>query len=140
MNIRQKLRISFFSLLFTGTLLGAALVVLAVQNVRRIEQIVKVYDVLQLKSLKLRFDMILMSDGMRGYMLNPRDLSEHARKLEADRAFSRDVAEMKALAPPELTARVEAAERMDADVLDRLAEHIMAPRAAGPADPTTRPV
>ncbi|MFL5416065.1 MAG: response regulator [Myxococcales bacterium] len=131
MNISQKLRISFFSLLFTGTVLGAALVVLAVQNVRRIEQIVKVYDVLQLKSLKLRFDMILMSDGMRGYMLNPRDLSEHARKLEADRDFSRDVADMKALAPPELTARVEAAERMDADVLDRLEEHIMALTAAG---------
>ena len=36
MNIRQKLRISFFSLLFTGTLLGAALVGLAVENVRRI--------------------------------------------------------------------------------------------------------
>jgi signal transduction histidine kinase len=131
MNIRQKLRFSFFSLLFTGTLLGAALVGLAVENVRRIEQIVNVYDVLQLKSLKLRFDMILMSDGMRGYMLNPDDPSEHHRKLEADRDFSRDVAEMKALAPPELTARVEAAERMDADVLDRLEEHIMALTAGG---------
>ncbi|TMA21429.1 MAG: hypothetical protein E6J85_07715 [Deltaproteobacteria bacterium] len=85
----------------------------------------KVYDVLQLKSLKLRFDMILMSDGMRGYMLNPHDRSEHERKLEADRDFSRDVAEMKALAPPELTARVQAAERMDADILDRLEERIM---------------
>jgi len=131
MNIRQKLRFSFFSLLFTGTLLGAALVGLAVENVRRIEQIVKVYDVLQLKSLKLRFDMILMSDGMRGYMLNPHDRSEHERKLEADRDFSRDVAEMKALAPPELTARVQAAERMDADILDRLEEHIMALTAQG---------
>src|SRR5438067_2673117 len=131
MNIRQKLRFSFFSLLFTGTLLCAALVGLAVENVRRIEQIVKVYDVLQLKSLKLRFDMILMSDGMRGYMLNPHDRSEHERKLEADRDFSRDVAEMKALAPPELTARVQAAERMDADILDRLEEHIMALTAQG---------
>src|SRR5436309_3205637 len=124
MNIRQKLRFSFFSLLFTGTLLGAALVGLAVENVRRIEQIVKVYDVLQLKSLKLRFDMILMSDGMRGYMLNPHDRSEHERKLEADRDFSRDVAEMKALAPPELTARAQAAERMAADILDRLGDEI----------------
>ena len=96
MNIRQKLRFSFFSLLFTGTLLGGALVLLAAENVRRIEQIVNVYDVLQLKSLKLRFDMILMSDGMRGYMLNPQDPSEHARKLDADRDFAREAAEMKA--------------------------------------------
>jgi signal transduction histidine kinase/DNA-binding response OmpR family regulator len=131
MNIRQKLRMSFFSLLFTGTLLGAALVGLAVENVGRIEQIVKVYDVLQLKSLKLRFDMMVMSDGMRGYMLNPLDPSEHARKLEADREYARDVAEMKALAPPELTERVVAAERMDADFLDRLEERIMALTAAG---------
>src|SRR5436309_12774922 len=115
MNIRQKLRFSFFSLLFTGTLLGAALVGLAVENVRRIEQIVNVYDVLQLKSLKLRFDMILMSDGMRGYMLNPQDPSEHERKLEADRDFSRDVAEMKARAPPELTERVDAGDRRVGD-------------------------
>ncbi|TMA22117.1 MAG: hypothetical protein E6J85_05725 [Deltaproteobacteria bacterium] len=119
MNIRQKLRISFFSLLFTGTLLGAALVGLAVENVRRIEQIVNVYDVLQLKALKLRLDMMVMSDGMRGYMLNPLDSSEHARKLEADREFSKDVAEMKALAPPELTERVDAAERMDVEILER---------------------
>src|SRR5205823_11912896 len=134
MNIRQKLRFSFFSLLFTGTLLGAALVGLAVENVRRIEQIVNVYDVLQHRSLKLRFEMMVMSDGMRGYMLNPLDPSEHTRKLEADRQFSRDVAEMKALAPPELTERVEAAERMDADVLDRLEERIMALTARGSHD------
>ena len=131
MNIRQKLRISFFSLLITGTLLGAALVGLAVENVRRIEQIVNVYDVLQLKSLKLRFDMMVMSDGMRGYMLNPLDPEEHARKLSADRDFSADVAEMKALAPPELNERVVAAERMDADVLDRLEERIMDLTARG---------
>jgi len=131
MNIRQKLRISFFSLLFTGTLLGAALVGLAVENVRRIEQIVNVYDVLQLKALKLRLDMMVMSDGMRGYMLNPLDSKEHARKLEADRDFSKDVAEMKALAPPELSERVDAAERMDVDILDRLEERIMRLTAEG---------
>ncbi|MFL5275956.1 MAG: response regulator [Myxococcales bacterium] len=131
MNIRQKLRISFFSLLFTGTLLGAALVGLAVENVRRIEQIVNVYDVLQLKALSLRFDMMRMSDGMRGYMLNPRDASEHAKKLEADRDFSTDVAAMKALAPPELIERVTAAERMDTEILDRLEERIMRQTAEG---------
>src|SRR5205823_10922435 len=103
MNIRQKLRFSFFSLLFTGTLLGAALVGLAVENVRRIEQIVNVYDVLQLKALKLRLDMMVMSDGMRGYMLNPLDFKEHARKLEGDCGFSKDVADMKAIAPTDLS-------------------------------------
>ncbi|MFL5373472.1 MAG: hypothetical protein ACJ78T_05745, partial [Myxococcales bacterium] len=131
MNIRQKLRISFFSLLFTGTLLGAALVGLAVENVRRIEQIVNVYDLLQLKALKLRYDMLVMSDGMRGYMLNPLDATEHARKLEADRDFSKDVADMKALAPAELIERVTAAERMDTDILDRLEERIMRQTAEG---------
>ncbi|MFL5388595.1 MAG: hypothetical protein ACJ79C_07695, partial [Myxococcales bacterium] len=131
MNIRQKLRISFFSLLFTGTLLGAALVGLAVENVRRIEQIVNVYDLLQLKALKLRYDMLVMSDGMRGYMLNPLDATEHARKLEADRDFSKDVADMKALAPAELIERVTAAERMDTDILDRLEDRIMRETAEG---------
>jgi signal transduction histidine kinase/DNA-binding response OmpR family regulator len=87
--------------------------------------------VLQLKALKLRFDMMVMSDGMRGYMLNPLDASEHARKLEADRDFSKDVAEMKALAPPELTERVVAAERMDVEILDRLEERIMRLTAEG---------
>src|SRR3954467_2771868 len=134
MNIRQKLRISFFSLLFTGTLLGAALVGLAVENVRRIEQIVNVYDQLQLKALKLRYDMLVMSDGMRGYMLNPKDATEHARKLQADRDFSKDVADMKALAPAELIERVTAAERMDTDILDRLEDRIMRETAEGKGD------
>jgi signal transduction histidine kinase/CheY-like chemotaxis protein len=131
MNIRQKLRISFFSLLFTGTLLGAALVGLAVENVRRIEQIVNVYDLLQLKALKLRFDMmVVMSDGMRA-MLNPSTRSEHAlqagsrpRVLEGRRGHE-------SAAPPELIRAVAAAERMYMEILYRLEERIMRQVAEG---------
>ena len=56
MTIHRKLLLAFFGLLITATLLGAALIALAVDNVRRVEQIVSVYDVLQLDSLKIRFD------------------------------------------------------------------------------------
>ncbi|HET7784923.1 MAG TPA: response regulator [Myxococcales bacterium] len=131
MTIHRKLLLAFFGLLLTATLLGAALIALAVDNVRRVEQIVSVYDVLQLDALKLRFDLMVMSDAMRGFMLNPRDASEHDRKLGADHDFSSDVAQIKAIAPPEMTGRILAAERMDVDMLDRLEEQIMDLAARG---------
>jgi CHASE3 domain sensor protein len=134
MNIRQKLRVSFFSLLLTGTLLGAALVGLAVENVRRIEQTMNVYDQLHLKAWKLRFDMMVMSDGMRGYMLNPLDRGEHARKLDADREFVNDVEGMKTIAPPEITDKVLAVEKMDSTILDPLEERIMRQTGDGKAE------
>ncbi|HEY5676638.1 MAG TPA: ATP-binding protein, partial [Myxococcales bacterium] len=134
MTIHRKLLLAFFGLLLTATLLGAALIALAVDNVRRVEQIVSVYDVLQLDSLKLRFDLMVMSDAMRGFMLNPRDASEHERKLGADHDFSSDVAQIKAIAPPEMTGRILAAERMDVDILDRLEEQIMDLAGKGEGD------
>jgi signal transduction histidine kinase/PleD family two-component response regulator len=131
MTIHRKLLLAFFGLLLTATMLGAALIALAVDNVRRVEQIVTVYDVLQLDALKLRFDLMVMSDAMRGFMLNPLDPSEHERKLGADHDFSNDVAQIKAIAPAEMTGRILAAERMDVDILDRLEEQIMDLAAKG---------
>ena len=134
MTIRRKLRVTFYGLLFISTLLSATLLALAVEDVHRIEQIVNVYDVLQHKALELRFDMMVMSDAMRGFMLNPLDANERARKLEADHEFSRDMTDLRVVAPKDITRRIDAAERMDVEVLDQLEEQIMKLTEQGAVD------
>ncbi|HEX4384028.1 MAG TPA: response regulator [Myxococcales bacterium] len=134
MTIRTKLLVSFLGLLLTSTLLNAALLWLAVDQGHRTAETIQVYDFLEHKALELRFDMMVMSDAMRGYMLNPQDTAEHARKLEADRKFSNDLEQIKAVSPPQIIELVLVTERMDAETLDKLEERIMALTGEGAAE------
>src|SRR4051812_47809610 len=125
MSIRTKLLVFFLGLLLTSTLLKAALLWLAVDQGHRTAQTIQVYDFLEHKALELRFDMMVMSDAMRGFMLNPQDAEEHARKLAADRKFSDDVEQIKKVAPPQIIELVLFTERMDAETLNKLEDRIM---------------
>jgi signal transduction histidine kinase/DNA-binding response OmpR family regulator len=134
MSIRTKLLVSFLGLLLTSTLLNAALLWLAVDQAHRTASTIQVYDFLEHKALELRFDMMIMSDAMRGFMLNPRDSQEHARKIEADRKFSDDLERMNAVAPPQIIELVRATERMDTETLNKLEDRIMSLAGNGDAD------
>src|SRR5471030_2773673 len=90
MTIRTKLLLGFLGLQLASTLLNATLLWLAVDQGRRTEKVVQVYDLLEHNALELRLDMMVMSDAMRGFMLNPRDVQENARKLAADSKFTED--------------------------------------------------
>jgi signal transduction histidine kinase/DNA-binding response OmpR family regulator len=125
MTIRKKLLVSFLGLLVASSLINTILLALSVQNKRHAERIVNVYDVLEHKTLELRFDMMVMSDAMRGFMLNPRDIHEKARKAAADAEFITDTAQIVAVAPAEIIDKVQRTRQMDAEVLDKLEDQIV---------------
>ena len=63
-----------------------------------LRQVVTVADVIAYKTLELRFDMLAMSDAMRGFLLSP-GKAEHDRKKQADMAFAADIEDIRLLAP-----------------------------------------
>jgi signal transduction histidine kinase len=134
-TIRARFTFAFLVVSLAGLLLAAALLLISRRNLRRVEAIVQVYDVIEHKSLKLSLDLLVMSDAIRGFLLNPQDSAEHARKLRADEQFTRDITEIRALSPgPEITRLIEAAQRMDAESLDRLEDRVLELAAAGKGD------
>jgi signal transduction histidine kinase len=97
-----------------------------------VEAIVQVYDVIEQRSLKLRFDLLVMSDAMRGFLINPEDTAERERKRNADRDFIRDAADIRALSPgSKITDLIGAAEIMDSASLNQLEDQIIELAGAG---------
>lgn len=131
-TIRARFTAAFLVVSLAGLLLVAALLLISRRNLRRVEAIVQVYDVIEHQSLKLSLDLLVMSDAIRGFLVNPQDAGERERKRSADREFTRDVARIRALSPgASITALIGAAEKMDIEDLDRLEDRILDLAAAG---------
>ncbi len=76
----------------------------------------------------INLNLVTMSEGMRGYLLDPKNTKERERKLAADEAVVKAVAQMKVmLAPyPELVALVDKAGEFDDKTLNPIEEEVMA--------------
>lgn len=70
-NIRRRLLAGFFTVVILGAGVPIAVLQLLTTSIRQLESVVTVSDAIREKGLKLRFDMMTMSDGMRGYLLDP---------------------------------------------------------------------
>ncbi|MEA2748245.1 MAG: hypothetical protein QOI41_2388 [Myxococcales bacterium] len=131
-TIRVRFTISFIVVSVAGLLLAAALLMISRRNLRRVESIVQVYDVIEHKSLELSFDLLVMSDAVRGFLLDPHDGGERERKANADREFTRDLAQIRALAPVKRIADlIDAAEKMDDEELDHVENRMLDLAATG---------
>jgi methyl-accepting chemotaxis protein len=77
---------------------------------------------------RIRYDMLQMSDGMRGLLIDSKNDTERERKLAADDDLSKAVAEIKTqLAKyPELVKLADAAGDYDEATLNRLENEVMA--------------
>src|SRR4051794_31839517 len=138
-TIRARFTLAFLAVSLAGLLLAAALLLISRRNLRRVEAIVQVYDVIEHKSLRLSLDLLVMSDAIRGFLLNPHDGAERARKHNADEQFTRDATDIRALSPgPEITRLIETAQRMDVESLDRLEDRIVELAAQGRGDEARR--
>ena len=138
-TIRARFTLAFLAVSLAGLLLAAALLLISRRNLRRVEAIVQVYDVIEHKSLRLSLDLLVMSDAIRGFLLNPHDGTERARKHNADEQFTREATEIRALSPgPEITRLIETAQRMDVESLDRLEDRIVDLAAQGKGDEARR--
>jgi methyl-accepting chemotaxis protein len=125
-TIRAKLLMGFASVLVMGSAVSIIILSVLSGTITQLERVITFNDVVAHVSLSLRFDMLQMSDGMRGYLLNPSDAHEKKRKLEADAHYNSHIATLLELNPEgELKALMQEAGAHDA-ILDRLENDIMA--------------
>jgi methyl-accepting chemotaxis protein len=131
-TVRMRLTFGFLGLLSVGSVASVAILAVLSHSIDELKRVVTVSDVIENKALKMRFDMLAMSDAMRGYLINPANQAEQERKKKADEDFESDVEDVRKLAPPgEILKLVQDAADMDAKVLNRLEDDLLATIAAG---------
>jgi methyl-accepting chemotaxis protein len=134
-TVRVKLTLGFMGLLSIGSVASVAILTVLSRSIAELEHVVTVSDVIEHKSLEMRFDMLAMSDAMRGYLINPDSKAELDRKKEADDAFVEDVGDIEKLAPGgDIPKLLQEASDMDAKVLNRIEDDILATIASGNAE------
>jgi methyl-accepting chemotaxis protein len=130
-TVRLKLTLGFLSLLGLGSVASVTVLALLSRSLDQLQRVVTVADVIDRKSLELRFDMLARGDGMRGFLIST-NRAEYDRKKQADAEFQADVEDIKKLAPegeiPQLLAR---ATEIDEKALGQIESEILGTIAAG---------
>jgi methyl-accepting chemotaxis protein len=125
-NIRRRLVAGFLTVVLIGAVVCGVTLQLLTTSIRQLQSVVTVSDMIRQKGLELRFDMMTMSDGMRGYLIDPTQRRDFDRKREADEEFVRDVADIVKLAPPgEILDLVQRAGQMDSTSVNRLEDEVL---------------
>jgi methyl-accepting chemotaxis protein len=132
LTIRTKLTLGFLGILVLGSAVSIGILSVLSQSVDQLRRVVQVDDVVAQKGLEIRYDMMQMSDAMRGYLLDPSNEAEHQRKLDADAELSRDAAEIQRLSGDEtIGKKIQEAADLDESTLNRLENDVMTLTAAG---------
>ena len=108
-TIRQKLVGALVGILFAGTIASVAVLSMISRSVDQLNLVIAREDVVAVKAVEIRLAMLEMSDAMRGFLLDPSNQAELARKATADSTLVGRIKELTQLAP-------------SADVMDRLAQ------------------
>ena len=125
-DIRRRLVAGFLTVVVIGAVVCGVVLQLLTTSIRQLESVVTVSDMIRQKGLELRFDMMTMSDGMRGYLIDPTQRREFDRKRAADEEFGRDVAAIVKLAPPgQILDLVQRAGEMDSTTVNRLEDDVL---------------
>jgi methyl-accepting chemotaxis protein len=132
MNIRRRLAAGFLTIVVLGAVVCFAVLQLLTASIHQLEEVVTVSDTIRQKGLELRFDMMTMSDAMRGYLVDSRDTRESDRKRAADEEFSHDIDDIRKLNPPaEILSYLDRAAQMDSTSVNRLEDEVLKLIAAG---------
>ncbi|MCU1229292.1 MAG: methyl-accepting chemotaxis protein [Acidobacteria bacterium] len=125
-NIRRRLVAGFLTIVLLGAGVSIAVLQLLTTSIHQLENVVGVSDTIRQEGLKLRFDMMTMSDGIRGYLIDPSDKNELKRKRDADDDFLKDVTEIQRLAPAgEVRDLIQRAAEMDSQSVNRLEDEVL---------------
>ena len=131
-TVRMRLTLGFLGLLSIGSVASVAILAILSGSIEELKRVVTVSDVIEHKALEMRFDMLAMSDAMRGFLINPANQAEQERKKSADDDFESDVEDIRKLAPQgEILKLVQEAADMDAKVLNRIEDDLLGVIAAG---------
>jgi methyl-accepting chemotaxis protein len=133
-TVRTRLTLGFLGLLSIGSVASVAILAVLSRSIEDLKRVVAVSDVVEHKALEMRFDMLAMSDAMRGFLIST-SRTEYDRKKAADEDFESDVADIQKLETDrEIVRLVQAAADMDAKVLNKLEDEILGTIAAGDLD------
>jgi methyl-accepting chemotaxis protein len=126
-TVRMKLTLGFLGLLSIGSVASLAILAVLSSSIDQLKRVVTVSDVIEHKALEMRFDMLAMSDAMRGFLINPSNRVEQERKKAADDKFEGDVESIKKLAPQgEILRLIQEAGEMDSKVLNPIEDQLLA--------------
>ena len=95
LGIRGKLLIAFVGVLVTGGIGTLIIVSMLMQSVTGLQRVIEQNDVAATKAVEIRLAMMEASDAIRGYLLDPSNEAEYARKLAADSAMATRVQDLK---------------------------------------------
>src|SRR5262249_49050711 len=110
---------------------SVAILAVLSQSIEELKRVVTVSDVIEHKALEMRFDMLAMSDAMRGFLIDG-DKVEYERKKQADEEFEKDVDDVRKLAPQgDIQKLIQDAADMDAKVLNKLEDELLDVAAGG---------
>ena len=88
LTIRTKLTLGFLGILVLGSAVSIGILTVLSRSVADLRDVVESDDMVAQKGLEIRYDMLTMSDAMRGYLLEPKNDAERQRKLDADAELS----------------------------------------------------
>ncbi|NUO62901.1 MAG: HAMP domain-containing protein [Gemmatimonadaceae bacterium] len=132
LTIRTKLTLGFVGILILGSAVSVGILTVLSRSVDQLRDVVESDDLVAHKSLEIRYDMLQMSDAMRGFLLDPTNQLERQRKIDADNELSRDVEQIGKLTDdPVITHKLQQAADLDASTLNRVEDEIAALTAAG---------
>ena len=125
-TIRLKLVGVLVGVLFAGTIASVAVLSMISRSVDQLNLVIAREDVVAVKAVEIRFAMLEMSDAMRGFLLDPTNQAELARKAAADSALASRVQELTQLAPSaDVLKRLEQLATFDSQKLNPLEEDIL---------------
>jgi len=84
-TVRRRLTLGFLGLLSIGCLTSLAVLGVLSRSIEELRQVVTVADVIAHKTLELRFDMLAMSDAMRGFLVSPGKAEHDRNRADDDR-------------------------------------------------------
>ena len=126
LSLRTKLVAGFLGVLIVGTVASVAVVSMMLRSVSQLQRVIEHDGVMAAKAMDVRYAMLEMSDAMRGYLIDPTNQAEWARKLTADSTMAVRVDELRALQPSaEILAKVERAREFDVRTLNRLENEVL---------------
>jgi methyl-accepting chemotaxis protein len=134
-TVRARLTIGLLALVSVGSVAEIAILAILSRSIDELKRVVTVSDAVEHKALEMRFDMLAMSDAMRGFLINPANTAERARKKQADEHFEAVVGDIRKLAPQgEILGLLQTAADMDANLLNKIEDELLAAIAHGDTD------
>jgi methyl-accepting chemotaxis protein len=131
-TVRTRLTLGLLGLLTVGSVTSVGILAILSRSIDELKRVVTVSDVIEQKAVELRFDMLSMSDAMRGFLINPDNRAEQERKKRADDEFEADVEAIQRLAPQgEILRLIQEAADMDKRTLNPIEDEIVSTIAAG---------